>query len=88
MEAAHPRTDWSVLSTLLRLAQREGWRVEFDADQVQVSNRRARPGVLVLPSRLIRHARANGWNTAVAPGRIGLRHPAVRQAVTLRLGEG
>jgi hypothetical protein len=88
MEAARPKTDWSVLSTLLRLAQREGWRVEFDADQVQVSSRRAQPGVIVLPSRLIRHARASGWQEAIAPGRIGLRHPAVRQAVTLRLAEG
>jgi hypothetical protein len=88
MEAAHPRTDWSILSTLLRLAQREGWRVEFEADQVQVSSRRAKAGVIVLPSRLIRHAKASGWQAAVAPGRIGLRHPSVRQAVTLRLGEG
>ncbi len=88
MEAARDRTDWSILSTLLRLAQREGWRVEFEADQVLVSSRRATTGVIVLPSRLIRHARASGWQAAIAPGRIGLRHPAVRQAVTLRLGEG
>jgi hypothetical protein len=86
MEAAAPRTDWSVLSTLLRLAQREGWRVEFEVDHVEVSSRRARPGVIGLPSRLIRHARASGWHAAISPGRIGLRHPAVRQAVTLRLG--
>jgi hypothetical protein len=55
---------------------------------VQVSSRRAMAGVIVLPSRLIRHAKASGWQAAVAPGRIGLRHPSVRQAVTLRLGEG
>jgi hypothetical protein len=87
MEAARDRTDWSILSTLLRLAQREGWRVEFEADHVLVSSRRATAGVIVLPSRLIRHARASGWQAAITPGRIGLRHPAVRQAVTLRLGE-
>lgn len=85
MQAAHERTDWSVLSTLLRLAQRDGWRVEFDIDQVMVSSRRPPAGVLVLPSRLLRHARASGWQAAVGRGRIGLRHPAVRQAVMLRL---
>ena len=86
MQYALERTDWSVLSTLLRLAQRDGWRVEFGSDQILVSSRRALDGVLVLPSRLMRHARASGWHTAVAPGRIGLRHPAVRQAVLLHLG--
>jgi hypothetical protein len=85
MEAARERTDWSVLSTLLRLAQRDGWRVEFDSNQVLVSSRRAAAGVLVLPTRLMRHARASGWKAAMSHGRIGLRHPAVRQAVTLRL---
>lgn len=87
MQAALERTDWSVLSTLLRLAQREGWRVEFGSDQILISSRRTlEEGVLVLPSRLMRHARAGGWNAVMAPGRIGLRHPAVRQAVLLRLG--
>lgn len=86
MQAAFERTDWSVLSTLLRLAQREGWRVEFGSDQIMVSSRRSLEGVLVLPSRLMRHARAGGWSAVMAPGRIGLRHPAVRQAVLLRLG--
>lgn len=85
MQAGLPRTDWTVLSTLLRLAQREGWRVEFDDDRVHVSSRRAMAGVMVLPCRLMLHARANGWSAAIAPGRIGLRHPAVRHAVTLRL---
>ncbi|MBL6457683.1 hypothetical protein JMJ55_20305 [Belnapia sp. T6] len=85
MEAALQRTDWSVLSTLLRLAQREGWRVEFDTHEVVVSSRRAAAGVIHLPSRLMRHARASGWHAAITPGRIGLRHPAVRQAVTVRL---
>ena len=85
MQAARERTDWSVLSTLLRLAQRDGWRVEFDADQVLVSSRQPMQGVLILPSRLMRHARASGWSAAMAPGRIGLRHPSVRQSVTLRL---
>ena len=85
MEAARERTDWSVLSTLLRLAQRDGWRVEFASNQVLVSSRREAAGVLVLPTRLMRHARASGWHAAVGRGRIGLRHPAVRQAVTLRL---
>ena len=87
MEAARERSDWSVLSTLLRLAQRDGWRVEFDSQQILVSSRRAAAGVIVLPSRLMRHARASGWSVAMAPGRISLRHPAVRQPVTLRLGE-
>ncbi|MDN3567965.1 hypothetical protein QWZ14_26595 [Paeniroseomonas aquatica] len=86
MQAAFDRTDWSVLSTLLRLAQRDGWRVEFSSDQVMVSSRRAAAGVVVLPSRLMRHARASGWSAAIAPGRIGLRHPSVRQSVLLRLG--
>lgn len=85
MHAAIERTDWSVLSTLLRLAQRDGWRVEFSSDQVMVSSRRALEGVVVLPFRLMRHARASGWSAAIAPDRIGLRHPAVRQAVLLRL---
>ena len=85
MQAALEKTDWSVLSTLLRLAQRDGWRVEFDSDRVMVSSRRTLSGVVMLPSRLMRHARASGWSVAMAPGRIGLRHPAVRQAVLLRL---
>jgi hypothetical protein len=85
MHAGLPQTDWSILSTLLRLAQRDGWRVEFDYDRVQVSSRRSLEGVVVLPCRLMRHARANGWDVAMARGRIGLRHPAVRHAVTLQL---
>lgn len=86
MQPAFDRTDWSVLSSLLRLAQREGWQVEFAPDRILVSSRRAAEGVIQLPTLLVRHARSCGWQTAVRNGEIGLRHPAVRQGVTLRLG--
>ncbi|TCZ54630.1 hypothetical protein [Roseicella aquatilis] len=86
MQPALARTDWSVLSTLLRLAQRDGWQVEFAPDRILVSSRRAAQGVIPLPARLVRHARSCGWQTAIRRGEIGLRHPAVRQGVTLRLG--
>jgi phage protein D len=86
MQPAFDRTDWSVLSTLLRLAQRDGWRVEFTPERILVSSRRAAEGVVMLPATLVRHARASGWQTAIQAGEIALRHPAVRQSVTLRLG--
>ena len=35
---------------------------------------------------LVRHARSCGWQTAIRTGEVALRHPAVRQGVTLRLG--
>jgi hypothetical protein len=86
MQPAFDRTDWSVLSTLLRMAEREGWRVEFAPDRILVSSRRAAEGVITLPATLVRHARSTGWQTAIRTGEIALRHPAVRQSVTLRLG--
>lgn len=85
MQPALDRTDWSVLSTLLRLAQRDGWRVEFSPDRILVTSRRAAEGVITLPATVMRHARGAGWQAAVRPGEITLRHPAVRQGVTLRL---
>jgi hypothetical protein len=88
MDPALQRTDWSVLSTLLRLAQTEGWRVAFEPDQVLVAARNQRPGVVALPARLMRHARAAGWQAVVRPKEIGLRHPAVRQPVTLQMEAG
>lgn len=85
MQPALDRTDWSVLSTLLRLAQRDGWRVEFSPDQILVSSRQAVDGVITLPAGLMRHARGAGWQSVVRAGEISLRHPAVRQGVTVRL---
>jgi hypothetical protein len=79
------RTDWSVLSTLLRLAQRDGWWVEFAADRILVRSRRRSLGAVMLPARLLRQAREHGWQRVVRPDEIALRHPAVRQGVTLRL---
>ncbi len=86
MQPALDRTDWSVLSALLRTAQREGWRVEFAPDCILLSSRRAAEGVIILPATLVRHARGSGWQAVIRPGEIALRHPAVRQAVMLRLG--
>jgi hypothetical protein len=86
MQPAFDRTDWSVLSTLLRMAQRDGWRVEFAPDRILVSSRRATEGVITLPAVLVRQARSCGWQAAIRSGEIALRHPAVRQGVTLRLG--
>jgi hypothetical protein len=89
MQPATLRTDWSVLSTLLRQAQREGWRVEFADDQVLISHRRAAAeGVVVLPALLVRHARANAWQVSRLPEGFLLRHHAVRQPVSLRLAAG
>ncbi|MBK1660870.1 hypothetical protein [Paracraurococcus ruber] len=86
MQPAFDRTDWSVLSALLRLAQREGWRVEFAPDRILVSSRRAAAGIVALPAVLLRHARGGGWHCAVRGEEVALRHPAVRHRVTLRLG--
>jgi len=85
MRPAYLRTDWSVLSNLLRLAQREGWRVEFIGDRILISHRRAAEGVIVLPASLVGHARGNAWQVGRLPEGFLLRHPAVRQPVTLRL---
>jgi hypothetical protein len=87
MIPAFDRTDWAVLSTLLRLAQREGWWVEFAADRILVRSRRRSVGAVMLPARLLRQAREQGWQRVVRPDEIALRHPAVRQGVTLRLAE-
>jgi hypothetical protein len=85
MIPALDRTDWSVLSTLLRLAQREGWWVEFAADRILVRSRNRGLGTVMLPARLVHQAREHGWQRVVRPDEIALHHPAVRQAVTLRL---
>ncbi len=85
MQSASDATDWSVLSTLLRLAQREGWRVEFAGQDIFMSSRRAVRGAIVLPAILVRQARAGGWRAAARDGGLTLRHPAVRQQVSLRL---
>ncbi len=86
MQPAGLRTDWSVLSCLLRLVQREGWRAEFHDDRILVSNHRAAEGVVVLPAALMRHARASGWQASRLPNGFMLRHPAVRQSVSLQVG--
>lgn len=86
MQPAFDRTDWSVLSTLLRLAQREGWRVEFATDGILVSRRQAAEGVIGLPAVLMRQARSGGWQAVIRRGDVTLRHASVRQVVTLRLG--
>jgi hypothetical protein len=85
MQPACLHTDWSVLSCLLRLAQREGWRVEFQDDRILVSGRRVAEGVVVLPAALMCHARASGWQASRQPRGFTLRHPAVRQSVSLDL---
>lgn len=85
MQPAPLHTDWSVLSCLLRLVQREGWCVEFHDDRILVSHRRAAEGVVVLPAALMRHARASGWQASRLPDGFMLRHPAVRQRVSLQL---
>jgi hypothetical protein len=79
------RTDWSLLSTLLRFAQRDGWNVSFGKGAVLVAPRRAARGVLVLPAALLGHARGTGWRVARRSGGYELRHPAVRHRVELRL---
>ena len=63
MAFADLRTDWSLLSALLRLAQRDGWEVVFGNDLVVIVHRRAEQGVVVLPAPLLGHAReaGGGW---------------------------
>lgn len=85
MAVASPRTDWSLLSTLLRLAQREGWNVAFRDGSVLVVHRRAARGVVVLPAVLLGHAREAGWRVARRPGAFELRHPAVRHRIQVSL---
>lgn len=79
------RTDWSLLSTLLRRAQRDGWNVSFGSGSVLVVPKRAARGVLVLPAALLAHARETGWSVAKRSGGYVLRHPAVRHRIELRL---
>ena len=85
MALADLRTDWSRLSTLLRLAQRDGWNVSFGNGLVLVVHRRAARDVVVLPAALLGHARESGWRVARRPGGFDLRHPAVRHRVEVRL---
>lgn len=87
MPLAFGHTDWAVLSHLLRRAQREGWRVAFHAEGVEISNPAATDRIVVLPAVLLRHARSAGWHVAAcsAGGDMALRHPAVQQSVRLRL---
>jgi hypothetical protein len=79
-------TDWATLSNLLRRAEQEGWRIAFRGEGIEISSPRAGDGVLALPATLLRHARAEGWDVCHKPHVMALRHPAVRQAVHLRLG--
>ncbi|WP_135465674.1 hypothetical protein [Crenalkalicoccus roseus] len=79
-------TDWAILSNLLRRAEQEGWRIAFRGDGIEITSPRAGGGVLALPAALLRHARAEGWHVCRKPCAMALRHPAVRQAVHLRLG--
>ena len=85
MAFADLRTDWSLLSTLLRLAQRDGWGVEFGDDLVLVVHPRAVRGVVVLPATLLGHARGAGWRVARRSEGFESRHPAVRHRIELKL---
>jgi len=85
MRPALDPTDWTVLSHLLRLAQHGGWQVAFHGARVEIAPAWAPAGVVALPARLLREARAAGWQAVrgeSAPG-LTLRHPAVRQPVRL-----
>lgn len=89
MQLAFDGTDWSVLSHLLRCAQRVGWRIRFLPDGVEIASPQASGDVIVLPAALLRLAREAGWQVArPEPGGRGmaLRHPSVHQRVRLRLG--
>ena len=85
MVSAKLQTDWSLLSKLLRLAQRDGWDISFAEDRVSVAHRRARGGLVVLPVALLGHAREEGWRVARQPAGFELRHPSVRQRVEVSL---
>jgi hypothetical protein len=86
VQPARDATDWSVLASLLRAAQREGWRVEFGTEGIRLFCLRATERVVVLPCALLGQARAEGWQVATRRGHIALRHPAVRQQVRVQLG--
>jgi hypothetical protein len=79
------RSDWSLLSKLLRLAQRDGWDIAFGNEQVLMAHRRAARGVVVLPAALLGHAREAGWRVVRRPAGFELRHPAVQRRVEVRL---
>jgi hypothetical protein len=85
MAFADLRTDWSLLSALLRRAQRDGWDVAFGGDAVSIAHRHAARGVGVLPAALLGHAREAGWRVFRRPEGFELRHPAVRHRIELRL---
>lgn len=85
MAMANLRTDWSLLSTLLRIAQRDGWNIAFGNGRITVAHRRAARGVVVLPAALLGHARGAGWRVARRPEGFELRHPGVRHRVEVRL---
>ena len=52
---------------------------------VLVVPRRAARGVVVLPAKLLGHAREAGWRVARQPQGFELRHPAVRHRIEVRL---
>ena len=85
MTLPHLRTDWSLLSALLRLAQGDGWDASFRNGLVVVVHRRAARGVVVLPAALLGHARGAGWRVARQPEGFELRHPEVRHRIEVRL---
>ena len=85
MAFANPRTDWSLLSKLLRLAQRDGWDIAFGDGRIQVAHRRADGRVVVLPATLLGHARQSGWTVVRRPLGFELRHPAVRHPIEVKL---
>lgn len=86
MQPALDHTDWTVLSSLLRHAQREGWRVAFGAESIELDNPATRAGVIVLPAILLKEARASGWHVGRGRGELALHHPAVQQTVRVHLG--
>lgn len=85
MASENPRTDWLLLSKLLRLAQREGWDVAFGNGRIRVAHRRAAGGVVVLPAALLAYARGAGWQVARRPAGFELWHSAVRHPIEVRL---
>lgn len=85
MRPAFDPTDWTVLSHLLRLAQRAGWQVAFHGAQVEIAPVWVAPGIVALPARLLREARQAGWQLGRGEpaSALMLRHPAVREPVRL-----
>ena len=85
MASQASRTDWSRLSTLLRLAQRDGWDVAFGNGRISLGHRRSEGAVVVLPAALLGHAREAGWQVLRRPAGFELRHHAVRHPIEVRL---